>query len=183
MPSHLWKRFWRSLLCVVLGLLCGWVLSARAGDSTDIALRMLVEELVKGVQAQQDADIDTALCLDLQVPAALHRRVQLGLLSNATDSTMLGQLNRAYRTAVSVYVAEMLRRGQYIESIDTSGVHLGVPGDRANEMLHLSEHPNDAVEITAQGIVTIQLRAIREPVDISVSRFGERWCLQPVAVP
>ena len=172
-----------ALACGLFLITCGCAVTVGAEEETDVALRILLDQLVKSVQVQDDVGVDAAVCVDVLAPAYVERQARLGLVPDARDPEILDRFRQKYRSAVYDRFNDLLRRGQKIEKIDTSRIQVRDPEDEGNENLLVSENPDDPpLKITATGILGVKLVTRKRLADISVNRVGDRWCLNPVSV-
>ena len=40
----------------------------------------------------------------------------------------------------------------------------------------------EVLAITAEGLMSLEMDGLERPIDLSVVRLGERWCLDPLSM-
>lgn len=171
---------------VLAGLLLGSFYAApfgaeESGDDPAVAeVRERVDELFASVVDEDVQAIDEVTCLEDLLTAQLRREEALRLVADAADPVLVEERRGAARAAVVGFVERLLDEGDEIESIDTSRIELFDGGGEVDE--RLVGESGDEVEITASGVVGVQMAGLPRAVDLGVYRLDERWCLDPLSM-
>lgn len=146
-----------------------------------LELRQRVDLLFASVLGEDAALLDEVTCLDSLLGTQLRREAALGLIPDAADPRLVAERKKAVRDGVIAFVEHLAEEGGQIVAVDDS--RLGVFAASNVEGEGIVETDGTETEITATGLLGLEMTDLERPVDLSVFRLGDRWCLDPLSIP